>query len=322
MGAESYLLLGPEVGEKKEFIGKLIGRISEAGNPPEVKRIYPGEKDLGEILGEMETGSLFSDHRVYILEQVDEYSRAAQVNPLAEMLKNPPEGVTLILTSDKNSVDRKISSAVDKDKSRIFWEMFEGAKKNWIQAFFRQRKINIHQDALEELLDMVENNTSEMKTACETLVFYFSEGSLITAEDIDRILYHSKEENVFTLFDKIVLRDLEGALDVYCKIRLSTSVDVAGLFSGMLWQIRLLLSLSVMRDQGYRDQECFRQLKLTSKKRQKLYWGALSRYRTPELQEAVSLIARYDREARSIRKEMQDRVMEIFLYKLIRRNSD
>lgn len=319
MNPDLYLLLGPEIGEKRLFIDKTIQALTtKLGNAPDIKRFYPGEKDIREILGEISNGSLFSDHRVFILERVDEYTRANQINPLVDMLKNPPDQISLILTSDKNSVDRKITAAIPKDRKQNFWEMFEGAKKSWIQSYFRQRKINIHQDALEELLDMVDNNTAEMRNACETLMFYFAEGQIITSDDIDRILYHSKEENVFTLFDKIASRDLEGALEVFGKIRLSQQSEGVQLMAGLLWQIRLLLSLSLLADQGYNDSECWSKLKIQGKKRQKLYALANSRYSTRELQRAISLIAEYDKELRSVRKEMQDRMVEVFLYRLIR----
>jgi len=320
MKSEIFLLLGPEIGEKRNFIDQYIDQLSKKlSNPPEVSRFYPGEKDIREFLGEISTGSLFSEYRVFILERVDEYSKANQIKPLVEMLQSPPDSCSILLTSDKNSVDRKISGVFPKNNKKNFWEMFEGAKKSWIQSYFRQKKIQIHQDAMEELLDMVENNTSEMRTACETLTFYFSEGQIITSEDIDRILYHSKEENVFTLFEKIAHRDLEASLEVFGKIRLSQQSESVGLLAGLLWQMKLLLSLAVLREKGYSDSECWKELKLHGKKRQKLYALGCSRYRRDELQNAISLIAKCDYELRSVRKEMQDRIMELFLYKLIRR---
>jgi len=323
MTPDLHLLLGPEIGEKRLFIEKIIeGLTAKLGHAPETKRFYPGEKDIREILGEISNGALFADYRVFILERVDEYTRVNQINPLVDMLKNPPDKISLILTSDKNSVDRKITAAVPKDRKKNFWEMFEGAKKSWIQSYFRQRKIQIHQDALEELLDMVDNNTTEMRNACETLMFYFAEGQMITSEDIDRILYHSKEENVFTLFDKIAYRDLEGALEVFGKIRLSQQAEGVQLMAGLLWQIKILLSLSLLTDQGYNDSECWSRLKIQGKKRQKLYAAANQRFSSRELQRAVSLIAEYDKELRSIRKEMQDRIMEVFLYRLIKSSTN
>ncbi|MDA3850549.1 MAG: DNA polymerase III subunit delta [Spirochaetaceae bacterium] len=317
MKIKPFLLLGPEIGEKKEFITKQLKQIKEKGEVSDVKKFYPGEKDLREILGEISNGSLFSSLRVFILEQTEEYNRANVINPLVEMLKNPPEDVLLILTSDRNSVDRKITAAISKENKKIFWEMFEGAKKSWIQNYFRKNKVNIHHEALEELLGMVENNTTEIRIACDTLLFYFSEGDLITSEDIDRILYHSKEENVFSLFDKIAHRDLEGALEVFGKIRLSMQSEVVQLFAGLLWQIKLLLSLSILKDRGFSEHEGCGELKITGKRRQKLYWSALQKYRTGELQRAITLIAQYDKETRSLRKEMQDRIMELFLLRLM-----
>jgi DNA polymerase-3 subunit delta len=126
-------------------------------------------------------------------------------------------------------------------------------------------------EALDDLLEMVENNTEELKRACEMLNFYFSEGAHIGSEDVDHILYHSKEESVFTLFDKIAARDLEGALDIYSKLRLAAQGEIVQLLGGLLWQIRKLLETALLLEAGINPDQAFRSLKIFGKKRQDLF---------------------------------------------------
>ena len=86
--------------------------------------------------------------------------------------------------------------------------MFDNQKQGWVTNFFRQRKITIAADAVEYILDMVENNTRDMRAECERLALFFGPDATIGLESVEQYIYHSKEENVFTLFDRICEREL------------------------------------------------------------------------------------------------------------------
>ncbi|MDC7218353.1 MAG: DNA polymerase III subunit delta [Spirochaetales bacterium] len=313
-----HLLLGPEEGQKKAHIKSLRDKLVQSlGEEPEDYRFYPDEKDLSEIISLISNGSLFAPHRFVQLYNVEAY-KGNQQKALIEYIKKPAEDATLVLVSEKNSVDKKLDSVVPKAGKKVFWELFERDKKSWVFQYFRERKMLIEPEAVDDLLEMVENNTEEMKKACSLLFFYFKEGAEITTDDIDRILYHSKEETVFTLFDKIALRDLEGALDIYAKIRLAAGGDMVQLLGGLLWQIKKLLEVALLLEGGMNPQQAFTQLKVFGKKRQALFLSGTRSYSAGELQRAVALIAEYDGKARSSRKEMQGPMMDLFLYQLMR----
>jgi DNA polymerase III subunit delta len=312
-----YLLLGPEEGQKKAYITSLRDQlVKELGEEPEDYRFYPDEKDLSEVISIISNGSLFSPHRFVQLLSVDSY-KGNQQKALIEYIKKPADDATLVLVSGKNSVDKKLDGVVPKEGKKVFWELFERDKKSWVIQYFREKGMTIDAEAVDSLLEMVENNTEELKKACSVLFFYFQEGAQIGTEDVDRILYHSKEETVFTLFDKIAARDLEGALEIYAKIRLSAGGEMVQLLGGLLWQIRKLLDAALLLEGGMNPQQAFTKLKIFGKKRQALFLTGTRSYSSRELQRGVALIAEYDGKARSSRKEMQAPMMDIFLYELM-----
>jgi len=177
--------------------------------------------------------------------------------------------VTLILVSDGNKVDTKIEKAIPSAQKKIFWEMFENRKKDWVISFFRKKGLTIDYDAVELLLDMIENNTDSMKNDCEKLAFYFKEGARITEEDIENFLYHSREENVFTLFEKVCRRDLETSLDVLNSIVLAKETQPVQLLSGLLWQFKNLLNLSSLLSKNTNQSEALLKSNIRGKKNQK-----------------------------------------------------
>ena len=79
--------------------------------------------------------------------------------------------------------------------------MFENRKPQWVENFFRKNGFSISPDAVEQILEMVENNTESLKSECSRFFFCFEKGTTITSDDVEKILSHNREENAFTLFD-------------------------------------------------------------------------------------------------------------------------
>ena len=119
-----------------------------------------------------------------------------------------------MLVSDETSVDKKLENCVPKDHKRIFWEMFENRKEEWIVSFFRKEGFSVDQEAVETILELVENNTDALRVACSRFVLLYPPAHRVTAEDVLNILEHTREESAFTLFDSLTEGDLEGAVEI------------------------------------------------------------------------------------------------------------
>ena len=89
-----------------------------------------------------------------------------------------------------------------------------------------------------------------MKIACGKLSFYFNIGDVISEEDIDNFVYHSKDENVFTLFEKLLQKDLTSTLETFSKITLSGEADPVYLIGGFLRQLRRVLKVKTAVSEG------------------------------------------------------------------------
>ena len=314
-----YLLLGPEEGEKESFVEQLIGRIAKAiGQAPEVHRFYSFDSEIPEVLSVLRNGALFSPYRVALLRNVELLNRKKDLDQLTQYAAHPAAQSSLVMFSEEiGRIDKRLERLVPKENKVIFWEMFENQKMGWILNFFKKRKIRIDSQAASFLLEMVENNTKELKEICEKLSIFFGKGSEIGYADVEKILYHSKDENVFTLFDKIAARDLDASLEVLAKLLLSREADPVGLLAGLLFQVRRLKALKLLIEKRYSYQEAFVQAKITGKRMQKIYSSALQHYTLRELQAIVQLIARFDYRVRSLGSVLHPNLLQLFLYYLI-----
>ncbi len=311
-----FLLLGPEVGEKDTFISGLIERITEeTGGQPEIHRFYPFDTELIDVLTILQNHTLFANYRVVILNNVEEISSSRDIRLLTEYCANPVSGASFLLLSNEiQKINKRLEKLIPRENIRIFWELFQNQKMGWIVNFFKKKEIGIDTQAANFLLDMVENNTRELKNICEKLALYYGDRDRIGYEDIEKVIYHSKEENVFTLFEKILTREFDTTLEVLQKILLSREAEPVRLLAGLLYQFRRFMALKSLTLDNYPLEEAFNRLGVRSKKLKKMYHEGLNNYSMPELKKIIMLTSEFDRMLRSLKSPLHPLIIQLFLY--------
>lgn len=335
----AYLLLGPESGEKSQFIKNLREECREKiGEEPELHRFYPFETENGEILQVLRNHSLFSLHQLVILSQLEGLN-ISQVQMIADYLASPSSSCTLILISSELKAPKKIDSGIDSHAKKIFWELFENKKRDWLTGYFRKFNLEIADEAVDLILELVENNTSDLRTTCSQLASYFmgrNESKTaapsrdlrdmyeITESDVEQFIYHSRKENVFSLFAHIAEGDLRRTLDVYQTLYYSGEAEPAALFAGLLWQFRRLYSVIAVVEEGGSESEAFakaavldRAAKINGKRNQQIYRSGAQNYSQRETAGIISLISIYDAMIKETGSQLQKTVIEKFLYEII-----
>jgi len=311
-----YLLLGPETGEKELFIDGIRKRIVEqTGSSPEESRFYPYDSSMTDLVSSMKTGSLFGGYRITFLNSAHEVKKKGEIALLAEYCRAPAPDTTLFIVSDEISVDPVLKKAVPEDRTRVFWELYENQKQSWIVSFFKGRKMGIAAEAVDLLLLLVENNTAELRSACESLARFYGEGHIVSETDIDEYICHSREETVFSLFGKIMERDLAASLEILQKLMLSADSSAVQILSGILWQLRRLILVKTLVSRNYSIQEACQKADVRSKRQQKEYGAGTKNYTEAELLRIQNLAADYDIALRSMRGDFQLILLQLFLYK-------
>jgi DNA polymerase-3 subunit delta len=315
-----HLLLGPEEGQKAEAIDKIAKDLaSRGGEPPEIHRFYAGEARMSEAYEVLGNKSLFAKHRLVIMAGAESIKRKEDVEACVQYIAAPAPDATLVLTSSELSreIHPKILAAVPKASQKIFWEMFENQKSGWIVNYFNQRKIRIEEAAVDFLLDMVENNTRDLRAECERLSLFFGPDTSIGLDGVEHYIYHSKEENVFTLFDRVAGRDFPSSEEILEKILLSREADATQIVSGLLWQFRRLAELQALLAENYDASEALAKLRITSKKAQRTYMDACKVYSSPELESILLLLAEFDSRFRTIKTDLHSVLLHLLVYYIV-----
>lgn len=310
-----YLLLGPEIGEKHEFLRELSEKTVAKGG--EVERFYAFDADVNDVIQRLRTGSLFGDHRLVILQAAEQIKSQADTGALLDYLANPSTDATLVLESDEVKINRKLQQAVGQDGIRIFWEMFDNQKPGWVLSYLRRHGRTIEPEAVEYMLEIVTNNTEELRRVCDAICLVTDADQTVTTDDIEAHIYHSKEESVFTLFDAIGSRNLEMSLEILHAIVLSDTANTVQLLGGILWQTRRLLSFRRLIDQRFRATEAASSLGIRGKRAQKSIQDAAERYTAADLEQVIRRIALCEEQLRSARPGWHTMLLEVFLYDVI-----
>ena len=311
----TYLLLGPEEGEKQRHIDAVLEQIAgEQGGEIDVQRYYPYDTNLVELMAALSTGSLFSPHQVAILGNAEEIKGAKDVGIVAAYCANPASHTTLILTSATVAdIAKGLEKAVPNARRKVFWELFPNQKTGWVVQFFRRHNRRVSAEAAELILELVENNTRDLEQQCAALAA-FAPGDEVTVDEVERFIFHSKEENVFTLFDRMAQRQLLPAIETLGKILQSRQSEPVQLVMALTAQFRKLGELKSLLAHRSQREEAFRKVYITSKKAQRSYGAALEEYQDAEVWAIITLLVAFDHRLRMVNHDQQVILLQLVLY--------
>lgn len=325
----AYALLGPETGKKSTYIKSIHAQCNEAyGGASELHRFYPFETENGEALEVLLNSSLFADHRLVIISQADKLSQVT-VQSLCTYLDSPVDDATLVLVSSENSISKKLQKMIPSQQVVMFWELFEDQKLQWLEEFFSSRGMEITEEAAALFLDLVENNTQEMRTVAMMFCSYLNTLNLgdpvtVTDAEVESFVYHSKKENVFSLFAKIVQRDFPGTLEIYRTMELAGEMIPAPFFAGLLWQFRRLLHLLELMQQRWLPEEAMERTMVLGKKapikgrrNAAVYLQGAKHYSIPQVRSIIIALQECESLLREIRSDMHSLAVEMMLYRIV-----
>jgi DNA polymerase-3 subunit delta len=315
----AWLLLGPETGEKDDFIRELVAAAKKsAGGAPEIYKFFIPETPALQIVSLLQNRLLFSDFKVVIVFGAESLPRG-DIGLLADYLERPAPDSLLVLCSDETRPSlAKLEERIEAENRKIFWELLDHQKRGWVKTYFTKRGMDVEEEALDFLCEMVENNTRDLKSVCERLALFFGKGAVIRYENIERYIYHGKEENVFTLFAALVRRDFDLALEIIDKMLLSRDEDAVRILSGLSWQLTNLVQFFALLERGVSRDQAFQKLAVKSKRQQQLYSDARGKFGLEELLHCVAVVSRFDALFRAHNQSVHRVLLELLVYDIVK----
>lgn len=309
------LFTGPEEGEKEAAVTDLLQGARQHFGEVEEHRFFAFETGLDHVVSLLRNDSLFGAFTAVRLRAAEHIKGKDAVEQLRLYLKHPNPNALLVLESNEVSVDRALESAVGAKYKRVFWEMFDNQKHGWLRAYFTRRGTRVEDEAIDLLLDLVDNTTADMKIAADRLITFV--GNRITAADVERFIYHAKEENVFSLFDAVLAKNLERAVDIANQLLVGS--DAMQIVMALQWQIDQIANYRHAREAGASDPDVFRILKVNSKRVQARLQRAAREFSVEQCRAMFSACVHCDAALRSLATPLHHGLIHLLLYSLIAR---
>ena len=315
-----HLLLGPDTGKKRTFVERVVAAAEQQfGGGTEVLRTFPYDTDLIELVATLRTPGLFTTHRVVLLQEAQDLRAGNQLEALIAYCRDPAPASTLLLTANgmPRDLPAALTRAVSSARTTVFWEMFENQRQGWLIGYFRERGLEVDGDACALILELVPANSADLESLCGNLASFLGRGAAVSVADIEQYLYHSKEENVFTLFDRVAERDLQGALESLTTLLLARSGDAVQVIGALLSQFQRLTQLKELIAQRTPETAAQQKLRIFSKRMQRTYRTAQRHYRDDEMAPIQRLLVEFDTRVRLFNQERAEPLLQLLLYYLV-----
>ncbi len=331
MSVPIYLFTGPEFGERNDQVNTIKEELKKKFGDSEDFLMYASDTALEEIISKLQTESLFIPATCIVLREAELIKKKEEIELISSwcesVKKTKRDSAVLILVSDEISVDSKLDKLVPKENKKIFWEMFENKKEDWVRNFFRKNGYGIMNDAIDAILDMLENNTETLRSECSRFFLCFKKDHVITAQDVEHLLAHNREESAFTLFDAMTdssvprPKRFENSIAILQKILLTKNNNSVMLMAGLSSCFRRLELWHSINPQGVQaDESVLKSNGFASKTIRKQYAKAAKTWTFGQTAAITAEISSIDMELRASGTGLGDTYLSLLIYEIVMKN--
>jgi DNA polymerase-3 subunit delta len=193
--------------------------------------------------------------------------KRAFLQDLASYLPNLPDSTRLIFveasTLPASHPILKLAAQEEKKRkgfARLFKQPKDSELPNWIREQAQAKGGTIGHEAVTILAALVGSDLRLLDQEIEKLLLY-ADGREVTAEDVQVLVSRARETSIFDLVDCVGRREVDRALRLLHRM-LDEEAAPLYLLTMLGRQIRILIQVSELRDQGLAANEIVSRLKL------------------------------------------------------------
>lgn len=314
-----YLYTGSEIGEKEDAVKNLVKAAEKKYGEIDYYKYYWQDVEFSDVVSQLQNENLFVPCTFIVLSGAEALKTKGDISLLQSWIRSPGQAI-LVLTSEENSVDKKLKDVVPKENQKTFWELFEEKKEEWLSSHFKKNGYTITADAVQTMLEMIENNTGALKSASLMLFSAYPKGSLIKSDDIGKVLSSTREETPFTLFNamcdtqKRTGERLEASALILHKLLYARSASAVAIIAGLSYCFK---QLRLWHDLASKNLAPEKNGAFINKNAQKRYRAASRIWNPLQTASVVALLADADVKIRSGGTALESLLLEKMLYEII-----
>ena len=125
---------------------------------------------------------------------------------------------------------------------------------NYISNYFKTNNYEISQSDVKLIIDKVKYDLANIISECDKLMMYKDENKKITTKDIEDVVIDNIEDNIFSLTNAIIDKDIKRVINIYNDLLLMGEEPIK-LIVMIANQFRLILQVKLMVKNGYKERD-------------------------------------------------------------------
>ena len=312
---KNYLIITDDLITIEDSIKNITEELSLSTE--NITRFDLTECPLVDVIEELNTYGLFYDNKIVVVDakvilSTDKIKSdfPQDEEMLIKYIENPNELNSLVLVTDKIDERKKLSKLLKKSFTIIDKKVtIEDKIKNSTEGYtISPRTINY-------LISSLNNDNERILNELEKLKLYKLDTKEITTEDIDEICVKEFNEDVFSLVNSIVKKDIAKSFEIY-SILLSRGEEFTKIVITVLDQFRLIYRTKLLMNEGKSKDEITSILKIHPY-RVKLAMEESYNFNLVELKKIIIDLGQIDIDIKS-GKSPNEYEFDVFLINLIR----
>ncbi len=246
-----YVFLGKDINILNSKIEKLISSL-KINN---IIKYDFADIDFMDILNEVNYVDLFNEKKLVIVSSFSfKKLDSNEESSFMKYIDNMSENVIILKCIDDSLDERKKLTKLLKEKCSvtICEKMDYRSLHSYLEDMFNSLDINITYDQISRIMFLCDNNVDVSINESNKLILYKGKHSIVSNDDIEKVIFKSNEKEIFAFNEKILSKNIVGALESY-EI-LSSNTDETVLIDGMAKQFRLLFQTKYwFKEKNYKE---------------------------------------------------------------------
>ncbi|WP_144500971.1 DNA polymerase III subunit delta [Bacillus nitratireducens] len=257
--APLYLLYGTEA----YFINETIKLITTEALEEEDREFNVATYDLEEayledVVEDARTLPFFGDRKVILIKSplfltAQKEKLEQNIKILEEYIGEPSPFSILVFVAPYEKLDerKKITKLLKKTADVVEANAMQVQDvQKWVVSRAEEAQVYIDNTAVSLLLELVGSNVTMLAKEMDKLTLYVGMGGEITSKLVTELVPKSVEQNVFALTEKVVKKDIAGAMQILDGL-FTQQEEPIKLLALLVSQFRLLNKVKELQQRGY-----------------------------------------------------------------------
>lgn len=249
-----YVLAGDERFLKLQALGRLQEIVLGQGADDFARSAYSGEQvDFATVNDELATLPFLAPRRLVIVQEADPFITRFRDN-LEDYFERPSPSGTLVLDVKSWKSNTRLAKLLP-DAGLIECSLPErDAGLRWVRNWLPRRAGEVHgkklgKEAADLLVELKGTDLGVLDQELAKLATFVGSEAEITRQVVDRLVGHSREEDVWQMFDAIASGQKARALTMLHHL-IDQGQEPIGLLGALGWQLRRLAQAYRLRQAG------------------------------------------------------------------------